>query len=88
LERANAVLPLRERIKKFQDAASALGPRDPNFDVKNSWTKHGANLMFLDASAIIAILLEESDADSLLKKVKVSKSSISRQVPHLRRSSG
>jgi antitoxin VapB len=34
LERTNAVLPLRERIKKFQDAASALGPRDPNFDMK------------------------------------------------------
>jgi antitoxin VapB len=34
LERANAVLPLSERIKKYQDAASALGPDDPTFDMK------------------------------------------------------
>lgn len=34
LERTYAVLPLRERIKKFQDAASALGPDDPAFDMK------------------------------------------------------
>ncbi|TIL43383.1 type II toxin-antitoxin system VapB family antitoxin [Mesorhizobium sp.] len=34
LERANAVLPLSERIKKYQDAASALGPNDPTFDMK------------------------------------------------------
>jgi antitoxin VapB len=34
LERANAALPLRDRIKKFQDAVDALGPRDPDFDQK------------------------------------------------------
>lgn len=34
LERTYAVLPLRERIKRFQDAASALGPDNPTFDMK------------------------------------------------------
>lgn len=34
LERALVILPLSERIKKFQDAANALGPHDPDFDMK------------------------------------------------------
>jgi len=34
LERAHAVLPLSERIKKFQEALKALGPDDPDFDMK------------------------------------------------------
>ncbi|TIS16900.1 MAG: histidinol dehydrogenase, partial [Mesorhizobium sp.] len=34
LERAHAVLPLSERIRKYQDAARALGPDDPDFNMK------------------------------------------------------
>lgn len=34
LERARAAEPLRERIKKLQDAAKAMGPNDPNLDMK------------------------------------------------------
>jgi antitoxin VapB len=34
LERMKAVLPLKERVKKYQDAVEALGPDNPNFDMK------------------------------------------------------
>jgi antitoxin VapB len=34
LERAKQAIPLEERIKKIQDAARAIGPDDPNLDMK------------------------------------------------------
>ena len=34
LERAKQVMPLKERVKKYQAAARALGPDNPNFDMK------------------------------------------------------
>ena len=34
LERARQIIPLKERVKKYQQAARALGPDNPNFDMK------------------------------------------------------
>jgi antitoxin VapB len=34
LERAKQAIPLKERVKKYQEAARALGPGNPNFDMK------------------------------------------------------
>lgn len=34
LERVRKAEPLRERIKKLRDAARAMGPGDPNLDLK------------------------------------------------------
>lgn len=34
LERAKQIIPLKERAKKYQEAARALGPDNPNFDMK------------------------------------------------------
>ncbi|MBN9038685.1 MAG: type II toxin-antitoxin system VapB family antitoxin [Rhizobiales bacterium] len=34
LERVRKAEPLRERIRKLQDAARAMGPGDPNLDLK------------------------------------------------------
>ncbi len=34
MERARAILPLKERIRKCQDEYAALGPDDPNVDLK------------------------------------------------------
>lgn len=34
LERARDAQPLHERIRKFQDAAKAMGPDDPGLDMK------------------------------------------------------
>jgi antitoxin VapB len=34
IERAEKTAPLRERIKPIQDAVRAMGPSDPNFDMK------------------------------------------------------
>lgn len=34
LERAKQVIPLKERVRKYQVAARALGPDNPNFDMK------------------------------------------------------
>ncbi|MCA1491667.1 type II toxin-antitoxin system VapB family antitoxin [Sinorhizobium alkalisoli] len=34
LERAKQAIPLRGRIKKIQDDVRAMGPDDPNFDMK------------------------------------------------------
>jgi len=34
LERARDALPIRDRVRKYQDAAKALGPDDPDLDVK------------------------------------------------------
>ena len=34
LERARKAVPLRERIKELQDAAKAMGPDDPDLDMK------------------------------------------------------
>ena len=34
LERVRKTVPLRERIKKLQDEARAMGPDDPDLDMK------------------------------------------------------
>lgn len=34
LERVREAEPLRDRIRKLQDAARAMGPGDPDFDMK------------------------------------------------------
>lgn len=34
LERARTATPLRDRIKRLQEATRALGPDNPNFDMK------------------------------------------------------
>ncbi|MBX3575757.1 MAG: type II toxin-antitoxin system VapB family antitoxin [Rhizobiaceae bacterium] len=34
LDRARDALPLKVRIRKFQDAAKSLGPDDPDLDMK------------------------------------------------------
>ncbi|TXR49786.1 type II toxin-antitoxin system VapB family antitoxin [Phyllobacterium endophyticum] len=34
LENARKSIPLRERIRKIQDDVKAMGPDDPNFDMK------------------------------------------------------
>jgi antitoxin VapB len=34
LERVREAVPLKERIRKIQDAAKAMGPDDPDLDMK------------------------------------------------------
>ncbi len=34
LERARAAVPLAERVRRLQDAVKALGPGDPDLDMK------------------------------------------------------
>jgi antitoxin VapB len=34
IERAKKAIPLKERVKKYQEAVRALGPDNPNFDMK------------------------------------------------------